>query len=540
MNKLIKVFSNRLIILISFIFLILLSLSSLLFVSLNNVAMSFYILMIIISLSVIAKRYFSDKNIFKEIDFLSKNIDDFNKITFFKNDFDELRDRLYGKLGSMDELWNSFINSFHKTDDKLTQTVDAEYFFNTDTLLKDRMNYKLLNYIPQALVGLGLLGTFLGLTIGLSEMDLGNKENIKTSIETLISGTKTSFSTSLFGMYFSIVFSFFINFYIGFYENKIVKLKNKLNMIFPKSNEDEKFNILQKGIKEIVTSNKEMAESIANQIESSMLEINKGISNSFSSGFQESIGESLDKIFTTDFVEKFENIKNELIEVSKQNNKFINHYAEKINEINIYSENIKNDYKKLSSEVSEKFNELMNKIFNIYSQMNNNYSDFMELTKEINNIQKENREYLGEFEHFSEKSFKITNSLDNFIKTESNIINIWKQYENSFSDLGEKLENNLNNYNKILDRTSQEYTEIIRDGVDEYTDKLKKGVFALFKDYDSNLTKVVEEFNTIIKHLSEKLSDSNNVLSKHREILNKNEKQIGRLNILLNKKDLNS
>jgi ABC-type transporter Mla subunit MlaD len=59
-----------------------------------------------------------------------------------------------------------------------------------------------LEHAPAVLVSLGILGTFIGIVIGLLDF---NAQDIKNSIEGLLDGLKTAFITSLVGMTLSIV-----------------------------------------------------------------------------------------------------------------------------------------------------------------------------------------------------------------------------------------------------------------------------------------------------------------------------------------------
>lgn len=58
-------------------------------------------------------------------------------------------------------------------------------------------------YVPTLLASIGILGTFLGISIGLANFDTTNIDN---SISELLAGMRTAFCTSLFGMTFSILF----------------------------------------------------------------------------------------------------------------------------------------------------------------------------------------------------------------------------------------------------------------------------------------------------------------------------------------------
>lgn len=59
-----------------------------------------------------------------------------------------------------------------------------------------------LEHAPSVLVSLGILGTFIGIVIGLLDF---NAHDIKNSIEGLLDGLKTAFITSLTGMFLSLV-----------------------------------------------------------------------------------------------------------------------------------------------------------------------------------------------------------------------------------------------------------------------------------------------------------------------------------------------
>lgn len=81
---------------------------------------------------------------------------------------------------------------------------------NTLLDISDYINYELLDRIIKkeyseqisgAMTGLGILGTFIGLTFGLNEFNLGsdiNTEEMMVSISGLMSGIKTAFMTSIY------------------------------------------------------------------------------------------------------------------------------------------------------------------------------------------------------------------------------------------------------------------------------------------------------------------------------------------------------
>src|SRR6056297_2826845 len=62
---------------------------------------------------------------------------------------------------------------------------------------------QLVQYAPNLLTSLGILGTFVGIVIGLLGFDTAD---IDGSIGPLLAGLKTAFITSLAGMFMAIVF----------------------------------------------------------------------------------------------------------------------------------------------------------------------------------------------------------------------------------------------------------------------------------------------------------------------------------------------
>lgn len=95
-----------------------------------------------------------------------------------------------------------------KTDDGLkTNVPSSEIFSEQTTSKKMHWNMRMLDAASGTLVGLGLLGTFLGLTLGITGFDNSSSEKINESIKLLLNGMGTAFLTSLIGMLLSLVYT---------------------------------------------------------------------------------------------------------------------------------------------------------------------------------------------------------------------------------------------------------------------------------------------------------------------------------------------
>lgn len=84
---------------------------------------------------------------------------------------------------------------------------DIEDYINSD-LTDAAIHRNMLNQVPGAMTGLGILGTFIGLSLGLQGFNIGSTQEITDSISPLMDGIKVAFHTSIYGMIFSLVFNY--------------------------------------------------------------------------------------------------------------------------------------------------------------------------------------------------------------------------------------------------------------------------------------------------------------------------------------------
>lgn len=138
------------------------------------------------------------------------------------------------------EIWNDYRRSFIDFDDERKTDNFSYDYFNEKNLLASNTNLKMINSVPTTLVGLGILGTFIGLTYGISNFNTGSTEEIKGSIETLLSGMGTAFISSIYGMLLSIIFTFFEKVQIHSLHTSLHKLCYYLDRKFLISKDDER------------------------------------------------------------------------------------------------------------------------------------------------------------------------------------------------------------------------------------------------------------------------------------------------------------
>ena len=118
------------------------------------------------------------------------------------------------------------------TERKQTNTPALEIFSEFSTCSAHKINLRLLDTAAGTLVGLGLLGTFLGLTLGIKDFDSSSTQNIQKSIQLLLSGMGTAFITSLVGMLLSMIYSFCDKYWRNRLSKHLHVLTKKLDSLY--------------------------------------------------------------------------------------------------------------------------------------------------------------------------------------------------------------------------------------------------------------------------------------------------------------------
>jgi hypothetical protein len=159
------------------------------------------------------------------------------------------RTRPYLKLTSGNQVANAVITSdlslFHELrhhliefpsrdgTGKLTKrrTVDAAEVLRESVLGPSFSTSRLILAIPSILTGLGVLGTFVGLQLGIGSLDFSDLEK---SIRPLIQGCAVAFSSSVWGVGASLLFSWWEKAWEGFAVGRVHKIHVRVDALFPR------------------------------------------------------------------------------------------------------------------------------------------------------------------------------------------------------------------------------------------------------------------------------------------------------------------
>ena len=173
--------------------------------------------------------------------------------------------------------WLRFLQNAEQLDRRGLPT-NVEDYINDDTVTHGPGNAGLAELIPNLLTSLGILGTFMGLSRGLSSLNFADATQLIQGIPDLLSGMRFAFGTSVAGISCSLVF-------------------NMLNRISPGSS--------YRAIDDFVTSFTQLAMSrpldndvqmiIQNQDRNFMLQ---GINDTLADRLAENVGRSITRAMT--------------------------------------------------------------------------------------------------------------------------------------------------------------------------------------------------------------------------------------------------
>lgn len=204
------------------------------------------------------------------------------------------------KFGS---IWQEFNESLVEVElldksRKLYNTVDAAYFFNNHTLAGGLTENRLFSAVPGFLTAIGVLGTFLGLTFGLSDIDFKGSDpsKITEGINSMVSGAGTAFITSLWGVITSLLFNWFEKICERRVKNNISKLQVRIDAIFPRIVAEQTLTEIKAINHDAKTHLASLSEKIGDQMQRVMGDAAVTIGSNIKESLQESLSPAVEQI----------------------------------------------------------------------------------------------------------------------------------------------------------------------------------------------------------------------------------------------------
>ena len=378
---------------------------------------------------------------------------------------------------------------------------DIDSYINKE-LIDSFVNKNLLNTVPGVMTGMGILGTFIGLSLGLKQFNTGNADEIASSIPPLMNGIKVAFHTSIYGMLFSLVFNWAYKCVMEDTYNALDGFLDTFESYVSNDSFNENFSIVQKLLNELPKSIGEnieksmnasltpvvdnitsMLKDFTNTVANNQVEGLNSIVDSFVSQMNDSLGGNF---------EELGNVIEETCNLQRENNEFISGVMDKIEGV---TQNI-SDIETASYEIIENMSKYIQEVENLQSAINESYMSV--------NIQLEDQK-------------KYNDELNSYIKQ-------LVEYENNISNTSTVFMTDMKKQIETLAQIEKEITEGTKDKLDllaknaeENNNKLaeacKKQIDQIVNISSStagDMEKATQELSKVSRDLNNQLANSLN------------------------------
>lgn len=490
----------------------------------------------------------------RELDVVLKELD----IEGNNNDFKAINRVIYDKTNFLNELFEQYKKSLRPIKSGIESqenagayktnyyaTVEAENYFNENTLIYNKLHLKTINFIPQVLTGLGIFGTFLGIVQGVS--DLGGEmtsAEIQGAIGTLIGGVKVSFTTSLYGISFSLALTLVIKILFDWTITKINRLNTTIDKSLHRNNEEEGLKELERelekqtaAVERLATDiSEDLGKKIDNSLQENMNLISQNI-NKLTEEIQKSFeGSVIDKIAPA--LEKLSVVSEELGKMQQTStNQFITDAISRIEKV--ISAGTQNEITKLKQTMevmTEKNNEFImkfvdgmdniEKLFQSQQQLiehtNHSANSVNITTKNINELQNNLNTLLDDMENLhrgNSNSIQDIHSMYEKLKSFSNeqgklafelseMINKTHEYSKMQESYMRKLQNSTTTIDGSI-KNSMEYINEITNNIKEYTynfESIRNTTFEIAEKLNNNYTDIIDKLRVSSETLNESIS----------------------------------
>jgi hypothetical protein len=186
--------------------------------------------------------------------------------------------------------WHEFDETLVSDGQELYNTVDAAEFFDEQRFAPRLVGNRFLHAAPTALTTIGLLGTFIGLTVGLRGLDLGSTaDELRGGIQTLVDGAALGFTASLWGVFASLV----TNVVERFAERGVVKrmasLQSEIDRLFQLRSPEQSLSEIASSTSESKEALQVLHEKIGSALQESIQHIGDDTSRAVSDAIQDSL-----------------------------------------------------------------------------------------------------------------------------------------------------------------------------------------------------------------------------------------------------------
>lgn len=207
---------------------------------------------------------------------------------------------------------------------ELRRTGSAEEIFNESSLGHRIIGNRLFMATPGILTGIGVLGTFVGLALGIGGLNLDFEKvapaELTKSILPLIQGSATAFSTSVWGVATSLVFMVLEKFLEAGARWPIRRLQDRLNRLVPRYLPEQSMIDLQRSAIESEQQLKGLAVAIGEQMQKALDQIGSSVTEAVKGalgGQAQDLGKQSAELISEALKQELENLKTAILDMGE-------------------------------------------------------------------------------------------------------------------------------------------------------------------------------------------------------------------------------
>ncbi|HCD7748744.1 TPA: anti-phage defense ZorAB system ZorA [Serratia marcescens] len=200
--------------------------------------------------------------------------------------------------------WNEFEESLHSQyeledgEEKIVRiraTAPSASFFSEQQLVDIPLNTEFFKHLPGILTGVGIIGTFYGLMIGLNHFDPSTPEQVSSSVNNLLRDVLYAFLGSAFAIFASILVTWLEKLSIAKCYKYLEKFTAALDALYVSGVGEEYLASLVKSSNESATQARHLKESLVTDLRDMLLNLaerqkveNERLATTLSSTYRES------------------------------------------------------------------------------------------------------------------------------------------------------------------------------------------------------------------------------------------------------------
>ncbi|PAW34396.1 hypothetical protein CIL06_01090 [Pantoea vagans] len=208
--------------------------------------------------------------------------------------------------------WNEFADSLHPQNElvgseekivKMRATAPSASFFSEQQLVDIPLNTEFFKHLPGILTGLGIIGTFYGLMIGLNHFDPSTPEQVTSSVNNLLHDVLYAFLGSAVAIFASIVITWLEKLSLAKCYKYLEKFTASIDKLYISGVGEEYLASLVKSSNESATQARHLKESLVTDLRDMLLGLaenqkieNERLANTLSNTYRESGAQFADQV----------------------------------------------------------------------------------------------------------------------------------------------------------------------------------------------------------------------------------------------------